>query len=90
MEHVEKQKQIVKIGGKSYSLVTSQSPAQIQRILHLINTKLNDFSSVSSINTSELPLMMSALSLADELIIAEDDNTRLRRELHEGYEKIKK
>jgi len=90
VDQVEKQKHIVEIGGKSYSLISTHSPAHVERILHLLNTRLRDFSSVSSLKNHETTIVLSALSLADELISAQDDNTRLRRDLQEAYEKIKR
>lgn len=79
---MEKQKHIVSIGNKSYSLLTTNSTTQVERIVLLLNDRLRDLSSAASSLNADTMMILSALSLADELITSQDDNTRLRRELY--------
>ena len=87
---MEKQKHIVSIGGKTYSLLTTHSATQVERIVLLLNDRLRDLSSAASSLNSDTVMVLSALSLADELITSQDDNTRLRRELYRLNEFTKK
>ena len=79
---MEKQKHFVSIGGKNYSLLTTQAATQVKRIVLLLNNRLRDLSSAASSFNTDTLMVLCALSLADELITAQDDNSRLRRELY--------
>lgn len=81
---VEKHKHIVYIGGKRYSLLTSHSDTHVERIVLLLNSRLRDLTSASSFKDFHSMTILTALSLADDLITSQDDNTRLRRELNEA------
>lgn len=87
---MEKQKHIVRIAGKSYSLLTTHSDSHVQRIVLLLNNRLRDLSSASSFKDIQTMTILTALSLADDLIASQDDNTRLRRELDEANVNSKK
>ena len=87
---MEKQKHIVRIAGKSYSLLTTHSDANVQRIVLLLNKRLRDLTSASFVKDSQTMTILTALSLADDLVAAQDDNTRLRRELDEANVNSKK
>lgn len=86
---MEKQKYIVDIGGKSYSLLTTHSASMVERIVLLLNTRLRDLSSAASSFNNDINMVLCALSLAEELVLAQDDNTRLRRELYKANESKK-
>ena len=83
---MEKQKHIVSVGGKNYSLLTTHSATQVERIVLLLNNRLRDLSSAASSLNNDTMMILCALSLTDELIMAQDANSRLRRELYEANE----
>ena len=63
----------VQIAGRDYTLTSADSPEHTQRVASLVG-----------IINREAAAVMAALTLADELIKSQDDNTRLRRKLDES------
>lgn len=86
---MEKKKREVIIAGKRYSLSTAGTAEQVDRMIALLNERLNEASAISSRLDTETAAIAAALSMADELIKAQDDNTRLRRNLTEAHEYAK-
>ncbi len=83
---MNKKLRAVRIAGKDYSLSASGSSEHIDRMVHLVNEKLREAAVVSPQIDRETAAIAVALSLTDELIKTQDDNTRLRRELSEAHE----
>jgi cell division protein ZapA (FtsZ GTPase activity inhibitor) len=76
----------VRVAGKSYTLSTTESAQHVQRVLGLVNRKLDEIRASSPRIGAETAAVSVSLTLADELIKAQDDNTRLRRSLREAHE----
>lgn len=85
---MEKEKREVRIAGKRYTLSAFGTAKHVERMISLLNERLNEAAAVSSRTDRETAAIAAALSMADELIKAQDDNTRLRRELTETHEHI--
>ena len=83
---MEKQKTTVSIAGKEYHLVSSDPPEHVKRVAAYADRVLRE-----TLQTTRLPQVqadaLAALNLADELIKAQDENQRLRRELRALREK---
>ena len=77
----------VRVAGKTYTLCTTESAQHVQRVLGLVNRKLDEIRVTSPRTGTETAAISASLTLADELIKAQDDNTRLRRSLHEAHER---
>lgn len=73
----------VQIAGRDYTLTGVESPEHTQRIVALVDRKMRELMAGGMINR-ESAAVMAALTLADELVKSQDDNTRLRRRLDEG------
>ena len=73
----------VQIAGRDYTLTSADSPVHTQRVASLVVRALRELMAVGIIN-QETEAVMAALTLADELIKSQDDNTRLRRKLDES------
>ena len=77
---MEKQKTTVSVGGKEYTIVSSDSPEHMKRVAAYADRKLRESAAVSRLPLAQAGAL-TALNLADELMKAQDENTRLRREL---------
>lgn len=75
-----KQKTIVRVGGKEYTLISADDPAYLQRVAAYVDRCLNE-----TALAARLPLasatVLTAISLGDELMKTQDENRRLRREI---------
>ena len=77
---MEKQKITVRVAGKEYALVSSDGPAHLSRVAAYVDRQITE--TVLAARTSkENAAVLVAMNLADELIKAQDDNARLRREM---------
>ncbi len=83
---MEKEKREVRIANKRYSLSSANTVEHVDRMVNLLNERLSEVIALSSRIDTETAAMSAALSIADELIKAQDDNTRLRRELTKAHE----
>ncbi len=85
---METDKREVLIGGRKYTLSTHDSPEHVERMVRLLNGRLSETRALSTRGDQVTAVTAVALSLADELIKAQDDNTRLRKQLLEMHEQI--
>lgn len=76
-----------RIGGRELTLTSDDPPELVQRIQVYADRKISEASSGGLIGKETAPVI-ACLSLAEELLIAQDDNTRLREELWETKKKL--
>lgn len=72
----------LKIAGKDYTLSTDDSPELVHRIAVYADRKISEATSGGLISRDRAAVF-ACLALAEELLNAQDDNTRLRRELYQ-------
>lgn len=77
---MEKQKTVVRVAGKEYTLVSSDSPEYMSRVAAYVDRKLEEIS-LSTRLPSNMVAVLASLNMADELMKSHDENSRLRREL---------
>ena len=77
---MEKQKTVVTVAGKEYTLVSSESPEYMNRVAAYVDRKLEEMSMATRLPTN-MVAVLTALNMADELMKAHDENSRLRREI---------
>ena len=79
---MEKQKVTLRVAGKEYALVSSDSQEHLSRVASFVDLQITEtiFSARAS---KENAAVLVAMNLADELMKAKDENARLRRELTE-------
>ncbi len=70
----------VRIAGKDYRLRSGDSPEQVRRVSVFTDRKIKEVLSTALVHREDAAVI-AAMSLAEELLRAQDDNTRLRREL---------
>lgn len=76
---MEKQKTTVRIQGKDYSLVSTDSPEHLSRVAAYVDRQLTETMRSGRIQANTASVLV-AMNLADELMHAQDEVNRLRRE----------
>lgn len=77
---MEKQKVKLRIAGREYTLLSSDSPEHVHRVGIYVDRKISEVEQATRL-PSNMVAVLTALNLGDELLKAQDENTRLRREL---------
>ena len=78
---MEKQKTIDRVAGKEYTLVSADSPEYINRVANYVDRRITETAFATRMNKENVAVLVS-LNMADELMKAQDENARLRRELN--------
>jgi len=78
---MDKQKTSVRVAGKEYTLVSADSPEHISRVANFVDRRITETAFASRMNKENVAVLV-ALNMADELMKAQDENARLRRELN--------
>lgn len=76
----------VRVAGRLYKLRSTLDKGTIDRAVGYINRRLQEVHAISASMDSETAAIAVALSLAGELVQAQDDNLRLHKALHEANE----
>ncbi len=77
---MNKNKVVVHLMGRDYTLVTDQQPDKVQRLSRYVDRRMRELSILTRAGENMLPVL-TAMTLADELFTAQDEVNRLRREL---------
>lgn len=84
---MEKVKTIVRIAGKDYVVAGYDPENYVRRVALYVDRKIQELS-ISTRRPASDCAVLTAVTLADELLKAQDENNRLRRELAETHRKI--
>ncbi|MEG0767638.1 MAG: cell division protein ZapA [Clostridia bacterium] len=77
---MEKTKTTVRIAGRDYTIVGNDSAEQIHRVAVYVDRKMEELQMATRM-PPQMVAVLTAMNIADELIKAQDENTRLRSEL---------
>ena len=77
---MDKQKTTVRVAGREYTLVSADSPEYISRVANYVDRRITETAFATRMNKESVAVLVS-LNMADELMKAQDENARLRREL---------
>ncbi len=77
----------LKIAGRDYTLSTEDAPELVHRIAVYADRKISEASAGGLLGKETAPVI-ACLSLAEELLNAQDDNTRLRKDLWEAKKEL--
>ena len=77
---MEKQKTTVRVAGREYTLVSSDSPEYIGRVAAYVDRKISEAALAAHLPVDKAAVLVS-LNFADDLMRANAENSRLRREL---------
>lgn len=70
----------LRIAGRDYTVTSADAPERVRRVAVYIDRKIAETGASGFVNR-ESAAVIAGLTVADELLTAQDDNTRLRREL---------
>lgn len=77
---MKKNKVVIHLMGRDYSLLTDQSADKVQRVAQYVDRKMREVAITTRAGDSMVSTL-TAITLADELFRAQDENVRLKREL---------
>ena len=77
---MKKNKVVVHLMGHDYTLLTDQSPEQVQRVARYVDRKLRE-NAITTRAAEPMVATLTSMTLADELFRAQDENARLKKEL---------
>lgn len=77
---MEKNRTTVQIMGVNYTLSGVESPEYIHRVALYVDRKMQEIGLAQKLTTNHLAVL-SCINIADELIKAQDENNRMRKEL---------
>ena len=77
---MDKQKITVRVAGKEYALVSSDSPEHLSRVAAYVDRRIMETAFATRMPKESVAVLVS-LNIADELMKAQDENARLRREI---------
>ncbi|MBQ4579633.1 MAG: cell division protein ZapA [Clostridia bacterium] len=78
---MDKQKMTVRVAGKEYTLVSSDGAEHLQRVAAYVDRRITETMYAARM-TRENVAVLTAMNITDELMKAQDENARLRRELN--------
>ncbi len=78
---MEKQKTTVRVAGKEYALVSPDGKEHLSRVAGYVDRRISEATFATRLPKDSVAVLV-ALNIADELMKAQDDNARLRRELN--------
>ncbi|MGN0995315.1 MAG: cell division protein ZapA [Candidatus Ventricola sp.] len=77
---MKKNKVVVHLMGRDYTLLTDQSAERVQRLARYVDRRLREVAITTRAGETMVPTL-TAMMLAEELFRAQDENVRLKREL---------
>ena len=77
---MEKRRVAVNVGGKGYTLFSSDPQEHVQRVADYADRRLRETATATHQTVSQAAIQ-TVIALSDEVIKAQDENSRLRREL---------
>ena len=77
---MNKNKVVVHLMGRDYTLVTDQQPDKVRRLSRYVDRRMRELAILTRAGENVLPVL-TAMTLSDELFTAQDEVNRLRREL---------
>ncbi|MBQ4639990.1 MAG: cell division protein ZapA [Clostridia bacterium] len=77
----------LRIAGKDYTITSTDQPEHVRRAAIYADRRITETASGGFVNR-ENAAVIAALYIADELLSAQDDNTRLRRELMQARQEL--
>ncbi len=83
---MEKKKTSMRIAGRDYTLYSSDTLEHLNRVAAYVDRQMAEMSFATR-QSKETVAVYVSINLADELMKAQEENSRLRRELHALREK---
>ena len=84
---MDKQKITVRVAGKEYALVSADTPEHMTRVAAYVDRQITE-AVFATRQPRETVAVLVAMNITDELMKAQAENSRLRRELNALREKL--
>ena len=84
---MDKIRTTVKIAGREYALTSYDSAEYVQRVAQLVDRRLTEMSLSTRLSANQVAVL-TAVKIADDMLKAQDEVTRLRRELSEARQNV--
>lgn len=76
----KKNRVVIHLMGHDYSLLTEEAPDKVQRLARYVDRRMREIAITTRAGETLTPVLTS-MTLAQELFSAQDENTRLKREI---------
>lgn len=80
---MEKKRVTIRVAGKDYNMTSSDSEAYVRRVAAYVDRRIGELTLATRLPAADAAVL-TAITLADEAFKAQDENTRLRRELDQA------
>ena len=80
---MEKKRVTIRVAGKDYNMTSSESEAYVRRVAAYVDRKIGELTLATRLPAADAAVL-TAITLADDAFKAQDENTRLRRELDQA------
>ena len=80
-----KNKIVVSIGGKSYTMVASEDESYVRKCAELVDRQLTEVSAGGRLSQSDAAVL-AAMNIADQLMKEQEASENLRRQVKESLE----
>jgi cell division protein ZapA len=87
VDTVAKNRTVVKVGGREYTMLSDETPEYIHRVAAYVDRKMEEINVASKLSNVMLAVL-AALNITDELLKAQDDNARMRKDLGEARQQL--
>ncbi len=80
-----KTRTIVHIGGREYPIIANESAEYIHRVALYVDRRMGEISAASRVSANLLAVL-TCINVADELLKAQDELIRVRKELNDAQQ----
>ena len=80
---MEKKRVTIRVAGKDYNMTSSDSEAYVRRVAAYVDRMIGELTLATRLPAADAAVL-TAITLADDAFKAQDENTRLRRELDQA------
>ena len=86
---MQKNKTVVTVRGKEYTLVGTESVEYMQRVAGYVDRRMNEISFSNYLSEDRL-MTLTAINIADELLKSKDEVNMMRREMAQLRQEMRK
>ena len=80
---MEMKRVTIRVAGQDYNMTSSDSEAYVRRVAAYVDRKIGELTLATRLPAADAAVL-TAITLADDAFKAQDENTRLRRELDQA------
>ena len=86
---MDKIRTTVRVAGKEYTIASYDSQEHVQRVAAFVDRKMNELNLATRLPAAQLAVL-TAMNVTDDMLKAQDEVRRLRKELGETREQLEK